>query len=285
MKKVGLVQSKIFFTKELKDEYLGNIPLLTSTKVEEIYKFIKKNAKKHNIYKYVLHINSRVLSEFIDFIHDKRKESSCACELFSKCIFIATYSNADNVRDKNIIKKTNIYFGLSPLSTIIKFLIGTSPEKIMLVVSDSDTPYYNQAYSYNITPKYRISELTSQDIDYFVLSGGINITLALDTREEYEKLFLLVQNSRFRNQLVIIEADYLDLITQHENLFLGITTGSSGVCVLADSKYYEDLNQNLLYEDCVAVLINQYCLWEHFIKNHVVTIGSPNYNTTISKIK
>lgn len=284
MKKVGLIQSKVFFTKELKDEYLGNIPLFTSTNVELIYKFIKKNAIKNNIYKYVLHINSLVLSNFIDFIHDKKKKSSCAYELLSKCIFIATYSNADSVREKNIAKKTNIYFGLSSLSTIMNFLIGSSPNRVMLVVADTDTPYYNQAYAYNISPKYRISDLTSEKINEFVSDGGINITLALDTRDEYEKLFLLTKESIFRNQLVIIEADYLDLVLDNSEMFTTITTGSSGVCILADSKYYKNLNQNLLYEDCVSVLINQYCIWEHLIKNKVITIGSPNYNTTITKI-
>lgn len=53
--------------------YLGNISLLTSIDVVEIYKFIKINACKNNIYKYVLYINSGVLDKFIDYIYDKKK--------------------------------------------------------------------------------------------------------------------------------------------------------------------------------------------------------------------
>jgi hypothetical protein len=36
MKKVALIQSEIYFTPKLKEEYLGNIPLLTSSNVIDI---------------------------------------------------------------------------------------------------------------------------------------------------------------------------------------------------------------------------------------------------------
>ena len=72
MKKVALIQNKVYFTPDLKDKYLGNIPLLTSSNIEEIYNFIKMNMKINHIYKYVLHVNSRVLGEFIDYIYDKK---------------------------------------------------------------------------------------------------------------------------------------------------------------------------------------------------------------------
>ena len=48
MKKVALIQSQANFTEELKEKYLGDVPLLTSNNVVEIYKFIKKNAKKNS---------------------------------------------------------------------------------------------------------------------------------------------------------------------------------------------------------------------------------------------
>ena len=90
MKKVALIQSKEFFTEELKDKYLGDIQLLTSNNVVEIYKFIKKNAKKKCIFKYVLYISSDVLNAFIDYIYDKKELSLNARSLLSKCILISS---------------------------------------------------------------------------------------------------------------------------------------------------------------------------------------------------
>lgn len=117
MEKVALVQSQIYFTPETetKDLYLGSIPLLTSSDVVEIYNFIQLNARKNGIYKYVLLITSDVLSTFIDYIYKQKIDSACAKDLLSKCIFVATCSNADSVRQQNIEKKTNIFFSLSPL--------------------------------------------------------------------------------------------------------------------------------------------------------------------------
>jgi len=75
MKKVALIQSKEFFTKELNEKYLDNILLLTSNDVVAIYKFIMNNANKNCIYNYVLHVDSGVLSNFIDYIAKKRRNA------------------------------------------------------------------------------------------------------------------------------------------------------------------------------------------------------------------
>ena len=71
MKRVALIQSQNSFTDELNKKYLGNIQILTSVNAVEIYKFIKKNANQNCILHYVLHINSGVLSNFIDYIYNK----------------------------------------------------------------------------------------------------------------------------------------------------------------------------------------------------------------------
>jgi hypothetical protein len=180
MKKVALIQSELTFTPELKKKYLDNIPLLTSTNVENIYKFIKNNANNKNIYKYVLYLNSNVTSELIDYLYIKKKKSSKAKKMLSKCILVATLSNADVVRQKNIEKKTNIYFSLSPISIVLSAFNAIPPNRLMLVVSDAINPYYERIYNKDITPKYKISQLTVEKINQFALMGS-NITMALNT--------------------------------------------------------------------------------------------------------
>ena len=164
MKKVALIQSKVVFTPELQAKYFNNIPFLTSTNLDEIYKFIKKNFKKHRIYKYVLYVNSALLTKFIDYLHDKKNQSKKARKMLSKCILVATSSTADAVRKQNFDKNTNIYFGLSPISEVLTL---TSNNRLMLVVSDSENPYFDQVYNTPVTPKYYLSELTVDKINVF----------------------------------------------------------------------------------------------------------------------
>ena len=82
--KVGIVQSisraslsdipSVTFTRELVNSYLDeDVPILSSNDAEEIYKFIKQNAKEYNIYRYVLHINSGIMTDFINYIYEKNK--------------------------------------------------------------------------------------------------------------------------------------------------------------------------------------------------------------------
>lgn len=280
MKKVALIQSQANFTEELKEKYLGDVPLLTSNNVAEIYKFIKKTAKKNCIFKYVLHIDSGVLDAFIDYIYDKKKLSMNARSLLSKCIFIATLSNADSVREKNIQKNTNIYFSLSALSEILKMFKGVPNEKYMLIVSDSDTPYYNQIYSTNISPKYRISDLnlTVEVINNFNKNGGL-IVMALDDDAEYKKLIELILNSDWKKAVCVIELNNnKEDILPLKNNVAQIHCSSSGISLSGDINYYKDLNNVLLYENCAALLINEYKNWNSFIKNKIISMKPANHN-------
>lgn len=279
MKKVALIQNKLYFTSQLKDKYLGNIPLLTSSNIEEIYNFIKMNMKINHIYKYVLHINSGILSDFIDYIYDKKQNSMCTSMELAKCTFIATYSNADSVRAKNIEKNTNIYFALSPISVVINSTVSgsTSNDKFLLVVSDSNTPYYNQIYNTNITYKYKASQLTLQNINDHVTRGGGRITLALDTREEYDKVVNLISASNQTLAVFFIEPENFDIISRLKNKIINIYFQSSGVSITGDAFYYSDLNTDSFYENCVIILINEYKRWKHLINRRVITMTPANH--------
>lgn len=280
MKKVALIQSELTFTPELKKKYLDNIPLLTSTNVENIYKFIKNNANNKNIYKYVLYLNSNVTSELIDYLYIKKKKSSKAKKMLSKCILVATLSNADVVRQKNIEKKTNIYFSLSPISIVLSAFNAIPPNRLMLVVSDAINPYYEQIYNIDITPKYKISQLTVEKINQFALMGS-NITMALNTPEEYEKITQLILQSNFTRQLSVIEIKYVNILSPLFNKLSSITTSSSGVALCGNVNTYNDLNKYLLYPNDALMLIYLYKEWEKFIKRNIISIQSPNYNISV----
>jgi hypothetical protein len=279
MKKVALIQSKEFFTKELNEKYLDNILLLTSNDVVAIYKFIMNNAKKNCIYNYVLHVDSGVLSNFIDYIAIKKKKCFCAKLLLDRCIFVATYSNADSVREKNIQKNTNIYFALSPLSEIIKSYLGYPPNRAMLVVSDKNNPYYNQQYDSDIIPKYRISELTVDKINRFANTANIMI-VALDTLEETKTFTELLLQSNYSQIIAQIEVVAVEEMLRLENKVSSFFIRSSGTGIWGNTDKYAGLNIFNGYEICATVLVNTYKLWNEYIKNHVISIQGPKLNVS-----
>jgi hypothetical protein len=294
MKKVALIQSDFFFTNELKKKYLGNIPLLTSTDVAQIYRFIKKNAEKKLIFKYILHIDSGVLDKFIDYIYEK-KNSKCKCisenakKLLSKCILIATYSTADSVREKNIQKNTNIYFSLTPLSSILEKLADyDEPNRGMLVVSDTDTPYFNQIYSLNTPTKYRISELNIDIMNEFSKTGLVLI-FAGEYRKDYQTIVDLIINSNFKQIFTLIEIPkmFLNELEPIVNKVppIPMRIRYSGVGICGDINKYKDLNNIELYDNNVAVLINTYKFWKNYINNNLISIKNPNYNYQIYSYK
>jgi len=276
----ALVQSQLYFTPSTKEKYLGNIPVLTSTNVREIYNFIKINYCKHCIYKYVLLIDSSVLNKFIDYIYVKRIHSTSAKALLSKCVFVATCSNVDSVRQNNIDKKTNIYFSLSPLSKLLLGLNGVPQNVLMLVVSDTKNLYYDQIYSTNINPKYRIAELTVDKINEFAGNGGNTIIIALSTLEEYTHMTTLILRSKFTGALNAIELVYKKTLKPLFAKLSSISTTSSAVGICGNINKYSELNKYILYYNCSAVLVNSYKTWSDLIKTNVLTIESPNYNVS-----
>ena len=196
-----------------------------------------------------------------------------------KCTFIATYSNADSVRAKNIEKNTNIYFGLSPISVVLNSFVSSSitNNKFFFIVSDSDTPYYNQIYNTNIIYKYKVSQLTLQSINDHVSRGGGRIILSLDTREEYNKVIDLIIESNQTLAVSVIEPENIDIISRLKTHISNIYFQSSGVSLSGDSFYYSDLNTNSFYENCVVILINEYKRWKYLIKRNVISIYPANH--------
>lgn len=280
MKDVALVQNKEFFTAELNHQYLGYIPLLNSADEIEIYKFIKRNFKKKNIRKFILHVSSGVLSKFIDYIYDKKTNSSKSKKMLSKCTFVATYSNANVVRDKNIEKKTNIFFTLSPISSVLSMLDGAPFGSYLLVVCDSTNPFYDEVYAKNtITPTYRLSDptLLTNIINYGTLGGGL-VVAALESSEDYSNFVDIITTSNFTGAIAIIEVENIDLLKPIYTQVLYICCPSSGLSVTGDIEYYKDLNKALLYDNCVATLVNEPKIWNNLIRNHVISKTPANHN-------
>jgi hypothetical protein len=114
---------------------MGNIKKLTSENPLEIYKFIVCCNKCYKITNFVLNINSLVLSSINKLVQNNRK--------LDKCIFVATRSNSDAIRD--IIAK-NIYFSLSSVQVILNKYKNIEPFNVMTIVSDLDSPFYNEIY-------------------------------------------------------------------------------------------------------------------------------------------
>jgi len=283
MKRVALIQSQNSFTNTLNEKYLGNIQILTSVNAVEIYKFIKKNANNNCILNYVLHINSRVLSDLIDYIYNKKNKSMNANALLHKCTFVSTYSNADVIREKNMIKGTNIYFSLSPASSMIQDLSSIPSGNYMLVVSDTDNPYFNQLFNANISPKYRISQLSIQNINSFALTG-YNIIIGLNTENEFRKFTSLILESNFTKQLTSIELNYPDIILELQNKLSLIKAISSGVSISIDSHYTKDINNLVTYENNAIAIVNVYEKWNQLIELKMLSLIPSKFNATVSSI-
>jgi hypothetical protein len=285
MSKVALIQSVEVFSRELNKEYLGDIPILTSKDSKEIYKYIVLNAKKNNIYKFVLDLDSSVLDKLIDVIYEKKNKSFNIRTLFSKCILIATYSNADRIREKNLQKNTNIYFGISPLSEILNTFKSVPVDKAMLVVSDNNNPFFTQIYNFNIIPKYRISELTIQHINEFSKTGFI-IIIALGEKSEYSQFSNLILQSEYNKQLTGIEIEDIDDVKLLINKLSTITSISSGIALKGDFYYYPKIHPYLGYDNLDIMLVKLVNIWEGMIDLKIITQSPCVYNTSlIFKIK
>jgi len=283
MKKVALIQSQNSFTDELNKKYLGNIQILTSSDAIDIYKFIKHNANKNCIFNYVLHIDSGVLSNLIDYIYAKKSKSIYANALLNKCIFVSTYSNADSIREKNMINGTNIYFSLSPASSMIQDLSGIPSGNYMLLVSDTDNSYYNQLFNYDISPKYRISQLSIEKINQFSLTG-FNIIIALYSENEFQKFTSLILQSNYTKQLTIIELNYPDIILELQNKLVLIKIISSGVSISLDSFYTKGINNLVTYENNAIAIVNIHDKWNQLIELKMLSMVPSIFYANITSV-
>ena len=157
--KVAFVQSETIFEDDTRVEYLKikksqflSLNPDNNDNEVKVFNFIKKHASENKIYNFVLHIDSGTLSDLIDYMAEKKEKSRCLRNLLKKCTLVATYSNADYVRQQNLDKETGIYFSLSPLSVLLRSVPNGSvistpnqQKEIMVIVSDTDdSPYYQQ---------------------------------------------------------------------------------------------------------------------------------------------
>ena len=150
-------------------KYMGDVKNLTEEDPIKVYKFIVCCNNCYKITNFCLNLNSGTLKDLNVFIKNNRN--------LDKCIFIATRSNANSVRE-TITK--NIYFSLSEISILISNYNEIKPYNVMTIVSDTRTPYFDQIYETGPKPSYRISELTVEKMNDFVNNGNaLSILVAL----------------------------------------------------------------------------------------------------------
>jgi len=260
-------------TRELVNLYLDkDVLTFESNDANEIFKWIMHNAKTKKIYRYALSINSALTKDIINIIAEQKINSPKARCLLKKCTFVNGYSNADSVRELNISKNTKIYFYLSRLSTVLTNIQGLPPNKNMLIVSDSVTPYFTQVFDVKIVPKYKVNELTFDHINTFFGNGGYKIVTSLATESEYEKVVSEVNKSNFQGEICSIELDYPDKYAfESENIIT--TTISSGVSTCGDIEKSPGLNKYLKYSNATLTVMYNCKFWQSLIKSNVLSIG------------
>ena len=279
---IAYIQNIGLLTNEQIQKYMGDIKYLTSDDAIIIYKFIVCCNKCYKITKFCLMINSETLQELNILIQNNRK--------LDKCIFFATRSNADSVRD--VIAK-NIYFSISALSIVLKGFLNIPPNYVMTIVSDANTPYYNQIYNTGPKPVYRISELTVEKVNEFVDSGtGLDMLIALNNYpiNEFELLnkILLDPACKYKNFATFINLYNIDIpFVEKLNIKLArINNKSSNVSFCGVTNAYPDINSFTLYQNSAIQFVNFYNEWEKFIKHYIVfNRFSKFYKNNESRIK
>lgn len=281
MKKAAIIQSEKFFTPELKDIYLQDIPLLTSNNFKEVYAFIIKNAKKKYIFKFVLDINSGVLDNLINYISLKKKYKAKSFSTIKKCIFMATRSNATSVRENKNLKNINLYFTLTTIGEILKDYYDNR----MFVISDSKTPYYDEIYHFknssNGNKNYRLSDLT---VDILNEYKGSSITCALNTQSEYKKYVDLILESNYRKFLQFIEVNHLEILKPLKNIMFSLNNINAGSGIVGNFLEYPGLSIFNIYENTSLMLAYQTTQWNTFIENKIVSNKISNYGKLIELV-
>jgi len=261
VKNIAYIQNKGILSNEQIKKYMGDIKYLTSDDSNIIYKFIVCCNKCYKITKFCLMINSEILKDLNLLIQKNRK--------LDKCIFFATYSSANSVRD--VIAK-NIYFSLSSLSVILNGFTNIATGNVMTIVSDANTPYYNQIYNTGPKPAYRISQLTVEKVNEFVDSGNaIDMLIALDDFAILTKI-LLDPTCKYKNFATFIDLASFNnpFIEKLSKKLARINTISSNVSLVGLTNAYPDLSSTLLYTNSAIQFVNFYKQWDKFIERAIV---------------
>ena len=292
--KVAFVQSETIFEDDTRKKYLKiktsqflslNPANPNGNNEVKVFNFIKKHASENKIYNFVLHIDSGTLSKLIDYMAERKEKSSCVRKLLKKCTLVATYSNADYVRQQNLDKETGIYFSLSPLSVLLSSVPDGSaittpnqPKDIMVVVSNTDSPYFKQIADRfnkaNTTVDFKkMSELNKEKLNVFASNNGYLVIAALDSVEEFNTFGSVVADSNFSKQVMFIELTQPDSkgLSDLKGRVSDIQTVSSGVCINATG--YEELNNLIPYEKCAAALTVTWHCWEKFKEANVLSMN------------
>jgi hypothetical protein len=282
IKNIAYIQDYFLLSNEQIKKYMGEIQNLTSDNIEKIYKFIICCNKSCKITKFCLNINSEILFELNKLIENNR--------ILDKCIFVATRSNSNLVRD--IIAK-NIYFSLSDLNIILNNYKNIEPFKVMTIVSDLNTPFYNQIYIEGPKPAYRLSELTVEKVNEFVDKGdGIDLLIALDDSfsNEIIKLskILLDPACKYKNFASFIELELINksIFIELKKKLASINNIASNVSICGLTNSYPDLSSLTLYTNCAIQIVNNFRLWSIYINNSIIfnRFTEKNKNKTSSII-
>ncbi len=267
MKNVAYIQRLNILTKQQIKKYMGNIKYLNSSDPIRIYKFIVCCNKKYKITNFCLNIPSGVLKILNSLIKDNRE--------LDNCIFVATLSNANSIR--NLIAK-NIYFSLSALSVLIDNYMNIQPYNIMTIVSsDLTNPFYDQLLLTGPKPAYRINELTVEKVNEFVDNGNaLDLLIALDNNQlvnEYETLnkILLDPACKYKNFATFLELQSgLQFVNKLKSKLVQINNIASNVSINGLIEFYPDINPYTLYNNCAIQLVNNYKYWSDYIKNYIL---------------
>jgi len=266
MKNIAYIQNFNTITDEQIVKYMGDIKFLTSDDSQRIYKFIVCCNKCHGITNFCLNIVSSSLEKLNTLIKNNRS--------LDNCIFVATYSSADYLRD---ITAENIYFSLSALSVIIEDYVNIDSYNVMTIVSDDPNLYYEQLYLEGPKPAYRISELTVEKVNEFVDNGNpLNLLIALTSSpvNEYEMLnkILLDPACKYTNFATFLELLQFDIqfVDKLRDKLVSVTNIASNVSINALTDLYPDINSITLYDNCSIQLVKNYNRWPNYIEKFIL---------------
>ena len=261
MKNIAYIQNIGLLTNEQIQKYMGDIKYITSDDLMIIYKFMVCCNKYYKITQFCLMINSGILKNLNILIQNSRR--------LEKCVFFATLSNADSVR--NVIAE-NIYFSLSSLSVVLKGFLNIPPNYVMTIVSDENTPYYNQIYNTGPKPVYRISELTVEKVNEFVDNGNaIDMLIAINEFEMLNKI-LLDPACKYKNFATFIELSSTNnpFIEKLKVKLARINNIASNISFCGVTNAYPDIDSLTLYQNSAIQFVNFYYKWSEFIKQDIV---------------
>jgi hypothetical protein len=161
---LALVQSENVLTSNILEKYT-DLPIKqvkTSNDPRSIFVYIVKRIKEYGTKNVILYLNDEDLFKFVNYLEEKLKNFKKYRSLFKEVTMASTLSTADNVRSQVASTKHAKHFFQflqSSLSVVLStfedgqnglILPSEAPVKksILVIVSNKQTSYYNQAFNY-----------------------------------------------------------------------------------------------------------------------------------------